>query len=99
MRATTVIIGTIAGLCLVSWGMAAPQATGQNEEARLVARLNWQRTRIEQLQAQIRALAPAATAEATATVPGDEALRTGLTADELLAARGEPDDISVLSPR
>jgi hypothetical protein len=97
MRARTLIIGTVVGLWLAPLGIAAAPKTVSDEEAHLIARLNWQRTRIAQLQAEIRALgqeAPAATA-----VPGDEALRSGLSAEELRVARGEPDQVYHLNAR
>lgn len=97
MKAQTLAIGTIIALWIAPLGTAAPQGVAKSEEARLLARLNWQRARIDQLQAQIRALAP--DAPTTTTVPGDEALRMGLTAEELRAARGEPDTITRTNAR
>jgi hypothetical protein len=97
MRAQTLVIGTIIGLWMAPLGTAAGTGAAPNEEARLLARLNWQRARIEQLQAEIRALSSAD--PAAAAVPGDEALRTGLTADELRVARGEPDYVSRMNAR
>lgn len=97
MRAPTLIFATVAGMWLAPLGIAATPSNLADEEALLSARLNWQRTRIAQLQAAIRTLAPPSTP--SATVPGDEALRAGLSAEELRAARGEPDDIYHLSAR
>jgi hypothetical protein len=97
MRAQTLVIGTIVGLWLAPLGTAAAPGSVANEEARLIARLNWQRTRIEQLQTEIRSLSPSD--PAGSAVPGDEALRTGLSAEELRAARGEPDYVTHLSSR
>ena len=81
MKARTLIIATAIGLWMAPLGIAAGVGSASDEEARLIARLNWQRTRIEALQAEIRSLAQVAPGPA---VPGDEALRRVST---LLAGR------------
>jgi hypothetical protein len=95
MTARNLVIGALIAMCAAPAGAAKTAKQRQKEAARLDAQVKAQRARIQQLQAQIRARAKAA--PAPAAVAGDEALRPGLSADELRAARGEPDYIARIS--
>jgi hypothetical protein len=88
-----ILMATAAIACLTASPVSAQSGgTAMSEETWLMARLNAQRMRIQQLRQEIRSLSVAA--GPASAITRETPLRMGLTPTELRGLRGEPNQIT-----